>query len=202
MSKTVKKKTQRVEKEQRVTRTMTIGDVVQKYPALTEVLLDNGIHCVGCGAAYYETLEQGFMGHGLSTEDVDRIVKEMNEYLDEQGIPEPTTGTNNQQLQITQKASDKLKQLLEEKKKESWGLRVCIMPGGCSGMSYGLDFEKEPESDDIVVETHGVKLFVDAESDSMLRGAVIDYVDALQGAGFKISNPNAKKTCGCGQSFG
>ena len=76
------------------------------------------------------------------------------------------------------------------------------MPGGCSGMSYGLDFEKEPESDDIVVETHGVKLFVDAESDSMLRGAVIDYVDALQGAGFKISNPNAKKTCGCGQSFG
>lgn len=194
-------KTRKAEQEYEplVTKNMTIGDVVSKYPALAEILMDNGVHCIGCGGAFMETIEQGFKGHGMSDEEVNRIVQEMNDSLKEQGVQgEPTT----EGVTITKKAAKKLKELLHEKKKETWGLRVEVTRGGCAGMSYGLDFEKKETKEDVVIEQEGVKLFIDQESYPMVKGATIDYVDALQGAGFKISNPNAHKTCGCGQSFG
>ncbi|MBI4140092.1 iron-sulfur cluster assembly accessory protein [Candidatus Woesearchaeota archaeon] len=194
-------KTQKVKQqlEPLVTKNMTIGDVVSKYPALAEILMDNGVHCIGCGGAFMETIEQGFKSHGMSDEEVNRIVQEMNESLEEQGVQEEPTAEG---VTITKKAAKKLKELLHEKKKETWGLRVEVTPGGCAGYSYGLDFEKKETKEDVVIEQEGVKLFIDQESYPMVKGATIDYVDALQGAGFKISNPNAHKTCGCGQSFG
>ena len=77
-----------------------------------------------------------------------------------------------------------------------------VVAGGCSGYQYLLDFESAPTENDAVVEQHGLKLFIDSASHSMLKGVRIDYVDGLQGAGFKIENPNAKHECGCGKSFG
>jgi len=184
--------------QQLITKDMTIGDVVSKYPAIAEILLDNGVHCIGCGGAFMETIEQGFKGHGMDDTEVERIVQEMNDSLKEQGVHDspPAEG-----ITITKKAAKKLKELLHEKKKETWGLRVEVTPGGCAGYSYGMDIEKKEKSNDTVVEQEGVKLFIDSESYPLIKGATIDYVDALQGAGFKISNPNATKSCGCGQSF-
>ena len=80
-------------------------------------------------------------------------------------------------------------------------LRVAVRPGGCSGFSYEMFFDTEVASDDAVTEAGGVKVVIDPASHQMLKGATLDYKDALQGAGFSINNPNAERSCGCGQSF-
>jgi iron-sulfur cluster assembly accessory protein len=82
-----------------------------------------------------------------------------------------------------------------------YGVRVGVVGGGCSGFQYSMDFENAEREGDTVVEREGVKLYVDAMSAMYLQGVTIDYVVGLQGAGFKFVNPNAKNTCGCGQSF-
>ncbi|MBI4919210.1 iron-sulfur cluster insertion protein ErpA [archaeon] len=131
----------------------------------------------------------------MSDEEVDELVKQLNE-----AIPKEAGGSSESVI-VTEKAAEKLKVILKEQKKEGHGLRIAVMPGGCSGFQYAFDFEKEQQDKDTVIEVEGVKFFVDSDSMKLLKGAKIDYVDSLQGAGFKISNPNAKGTCGCGQSF-
>lgn len=81
------------------------------------------------------------------------------------------------------------------------GLRVAVLPGGCSGFQYGLNIEDEPQEDDEIFETHGIKLFVDPFSGQYLDGVEIDYVTTMMGAGFTFKNPNASGGCGCGSSF-
>jgi iron-sulfur cluster assembly accessory protein len=81
------------------------------------------------------------------------------------------------------------------------GLRVFVSGGGCSGLQYGMAFETTGEEDDVVFESAGVPVFVDPVSIMYLQGATIDYADSLMGGGFKIENPNAVSSCGCGSSF-
>lgn len=81
------------------------------------------------------------------------------------------------------------------------GLRVAVLPGGCSGFQYGLNIEEEPENDDEIFETSGVKIFVDPFSAQYLEGVEIDYVTSMMGSGFSFRNPNAAGGCGCGSSF-
>ena len=80
------------------------------------------------------------------------------------------------------------------------GLRIFIDKGGCSGLQYGMSFD-DPKAGDEIVERDGVRVLVDASSLSFLRGATVDYCDDLTGTGFRIQNPNARRTCGCGTSF-
>ncbi|HIH43132.1 TPA: iron-sulfur cluster insertion protein ErpA [Candidatus Woesearchaeota archaeon] len=108
----------------------------------------------------------------------------------------------NAAVNITQKAADKVMQIIQQKKKEGYGLRLGIVEGGCSGFEYSIVLDDKTNDDDTVVEQKGVKVFVDNKSMEFLRGSLIDYVDTMQGAGFKISNPNAQHSCGCGNSFG
>lgn len=103
---------------------------------------------------------------------------------------------------ITEGAGTKVKSLLESEGKQDYGLRVHVTGGGCHGFQYGMAFEEKPNEDDQVLEYHGVKLFVDPQSAMLMNGAVVDYVEGLEGSGFAIKNPQAKTTCGCGQSFG
>jgi iron-sulfur cluster assembly protein len=81
------------------------------------------------------------------------------------------------------------------------GLRVAVLPGGCSGFQYGLNVEEAPEGDDEVLEQHGIKIFVDPFSAQYLEGVEIDYVTSMMGSGFSFRNPNASGGCGCGSSF-
>ena len=81
------------------------------------------------------------------------------------------------------------------------GLRVSVVGGGCSGYQYNLDFEREPREGDTLIQFDGLAVFIDPVSAGYLRGTVIDFVTGLNGAGFKFSNPNARRTCGCGSSF-
>jgi len=84
---------------------------------------------------------------------------------------------------------------------ESFGLRVAVMGGGCSGFQYALDFEQEARETDAVMEIEGLKVYVDPVSARYLEGVTIDYVFGMHGAGFKFDNPRASGTCGCGSSF-
>jgi iron-sulfur cluster assembly protein len=81
------------------------------------------------------------------------------------------------------------------------GLRVAVVGGGCSGLSYKLDFQKEPQPQDKVFEQDGVKIFIDPKSFLYLKGLTLDYSSGLNGTGFTFKNPNASKSCGCGTSF-
>lgn len=104
-------------------------------------------------------------------------------------------------ITMTEKAVAKVKTLLAAEGKPSFGLRLKVVGGGCSGMSYAMDFEEAPAPTDAVYETGGVKLFVDPQSEQYVAGAEVDYTEALTGAGFTIKNPTAKGSCGCGHSF-
>ncbi len=104
-------------------------------------------------------------------------------------------------LQLTDQAVAKVKQLLAAENKEGYGLRVAVQGGGCSGFQYGLTWENEQHDNDTLLEFDGLKVYVDAMSALYVEDVKIDYVDGLQGSGFKIENPNATGTCGCGSSF-
>lgn len=102
---------------------------------------------------------------------------------------------------LTPTAAEKLQALLREKNLTAYGLRVFVAGGGCSGMQYGMAFDAQPRETDYVFETEGIRLFVDPVSMMYIAGSQIDYVDSLMGGGFRIDNPNAVATCGCGHSF-
>ncbi len=103
---------------------------------------------------------------------------------------------------LTKVAAEKVQQLQTRDSREDFGLRVKVIGGGCSGLQYQLMFEAESGDWDQESVQNGVRLLVDSKSAVYLAGATVDYVDDLTGSGFKINNPNATSTCGCGQSFG
>ena len=175
-----------------ITKDMTISEVIEKYPSTIETLLMTGVHCIGCHVSYFETLEQGMKGHGMSDEEVDEVINEMNNVIKNEKLNE------NEDFKITEKASIKIKEVLKDKQ----GLRVEVIPGGCSGYMYNITTEDKINNEDKVINEGNVKVIIDKESFDLLKGSKLDYVDSLQGAGFKIHNPNAKSTCGCGNSFG
>jgi iron-sulfur cluster assembly protein len=114
-----------------------------------------------------------------------------------------STETVTKEITITQKAANQIKRVKEENSiPESYGLRVGVKGGGCSGLTYTLGFDAEPREGDSVIEELSVKLFVDGKSMFYLLGTELDFSDGLNGKGFVFNNPNAAKTCGCGNSFG
>lgn len=106
-------------------------------------------------------------------------------------------------IDLTAAATEKVKEFMRQEKVDSdvAGLRVSVLPGGCSGFQYGLNIEEEPQEDDFVVLHEGVRVFVDAFSAQYLSGLSIDYRETFQGSGFAFENPNATGGCGCGSSF-
>jgi len=103
-------------------------------------------------------------------------------------------------MTITEKATEKIKAILASQNKEGQGLRVKVVGGGCSGLQYKLDLDTQREGDKIF-EQDGIKVFVDLKSFLYLHGTELDYTESLTGSGFTFRNPNAKMSCGCGQSF-
>ncbi|MGI9032926.1 MAG: iron-sulfur cluster insertion protein ErpA [Acidimicrobiales bacterium] len=112
-----------------------------------------------------------------------------------------TTITATPVIDVTEPASAKVKELLAAEGNDELALRVAVRPGGCSGFSYEMFFDSEFADDDAISDANGVRVVVDASSAPYLKGASLDYKDGLQGAGFAINNPNATRSCGCGQSF-
>jgi len=111
--------------------------------------------------------------------------------------------TNVEEIILTENAAQAVKDLLSKRdlQDESYGLRVFVQGGGCSGFQYGMALDNRVLENDLVSEFFGVKVLVDEMSLNYLKGATVDYVDEIMGSGFKIENPNAVSSCGCGSSF-
>lgn len=182
--------------KEEITKEMIISDILGKFPhksqKLAQEITNAGLHCVGCGAATYETLEAGMLGHGMSEEDVERLVERLNEILGEELDLDTIT--------LTKRAAQKFRSICEEEGCPKAALRFSDRPGGCSGFEYVLDFSDAAEENDAVFHSNGVEIHVDLDSLPRLLGCEIDFQDGLNGSGFKISNPNAKGSCGCGSS--
>lgn len=176
---------------------MTIDEILSSHPEksqkLAATLSASGLQCVGCGAATYETLEAGVLGHGMSLDDLDRILGALNAVLSESG-GDPLT------ISMTEKAAERFKKILKEEGKEGYSLRFGDQPGGCGGYEYVLDFSKEKQEDDEIFESCGIEIHVNKKILHRLLGCQIDYSDGLKTSGFKISNPNVKGSCSCGKS--
>jgi iron-sulfur cluster assembly accessory protein len=104
-------------------------------------------------------------------------------------------------IQLTDTAATKVKEIMTQQDPSPKALRVAVVGGGCSGFSYHMAFDNQENSTDNVYDFEGVKVLVDQMSEMYLEGVQIDYIETLEGAGFKFNNPNVKSTCGCGSSF-
>ena len=104
-------------------------------------------------------------------------------------------------ITLTTAAADKVKSALKIEKKEGYHLRMSVKGGGCSGMTYKMSFDNKQEEFDKVFDSQGIKILCDLQSWMYLKGTNVEYSDDMLNGGFKISNPNAERTCGCGTSF-
>jgi len=104
-------------------------------------------------------------------------------------------------ITLTANAVEKAKEILKQEQKDNWGLRVGLKQGGCSGFSYVLGIDEKALDQDSIIEVDGLKVFVNSTYKDLLEGVELDYINDLNGAGFKFSNPNASRSCGCGNSF-
>ena len=180
-----------------IDRQMTISDIISKFPAksqkLPQAMTNAGLHCTSCSAATWETLEAGMLGHGMGENQIERLVAELNQILAEE--------INMEAISVTKLAAEKFRLFAtQEGFSENACLRFGDMAGGCGGFQYLLDFCEKPDADDATFDSEGVVVCVKKNLVGRPLGCVIDYVDGLNGSGFKISNPNVKSSCGCGQS--
>lgn len=181
-----------------ITREMTIEEIFKQFPnkgqKLAQEMTNAGLQCVGCSAATWETLEAGMYGHGMDDTAIEDLLSKLNKILAEEEDLSTIT--------ITEKAAKKYLEILKEEGKEGWGIRFAEKAAGCSGFQYCLDYSEKPQPGDLVLESQGIQIHIHHKSTERLMGCVIDYVDGLNGAGFKITNPNVKSSCGCGTSHG
>lgn len=192
-----------MKQNQKITKDMVISDILvqnsEKAPILAEIMIDYGIHCIGCGAASFETLEQGVLSHGFSEDELEKLVESLNNAVKdskkfEKDIEDFT-------LNLTESAVYKIKELMKKEKKENYLLRISVVGGGCSGFMYDMEITNKHAPSDFRMEYKGINIAIDKNSLEYLSGAEIDFIDTLNETGFKFNNPNAQKSCGCGKSF-
>lgn len=182
----------------RVHRQMTIEEILSMFPhkahKLSQEITNAGLHCVGCHAATWETLEAGMLGHGMSEDQINELTRRLNALLDEESDPQTIT--------MTERAAKKFLDILKEEGKEGWGVRFSEKMAGCSGFEYALDYSEKPLEGDLIFVSSGVSIHIQEAILPRLLGSEIDYVDGLRGSGFKVTNPNVRSSCGCGHSHG
>ena len=182
--------------EKKITRQMTIEEILGMFPykaqRLSQEITNAGLHCVGCHAAVWETLEAGMYTHGKTDEQIDELVRRLNALLEEE--------VDTTSISITSRAAAKFLEILSEEEKQGWGMRFSEEMAGCNGFEYVLDFSEAADSDDQTFVSNGIEIHVKKGMLARLLGSEIDYVEGLRGSGFKISNPNVKSACGCGTS--
>lgn len=180
----------------KINRQMTIEDILGMFPykaqRLSQEITNAGLHCVGCHAAVWETLEAGMITHGKTDAQIDELVRRLNALLDEE--------VDTTSIRITSRGAAKFLEILSEEGKQGWGMRFAEEMAGCNGFEYVLDFSEKAEADDKTFESHGIEIHVKKAMLPRLLGSEIDYVEGLRGSGFKISNPNVRSSCGCGTS--
>lgn len=180
----------------KISRQMTIEEILGMFPykaqRLSQEITNAGLHCVGCHAAVWETLEAGMYTHGKNEAQIEELVRRLNNLLEEE--------IDVTSIRITPRGAAKFLEILSEEGKQGWGMRFAEEMAGCNGFEYVLDFSEKAEADDKTFESNGIEIHVKKGMLSRLLGSEIDYVEGLRGSGFKISNPNVRSSCGCGTS--
>lgn len=181
---------------ERIHMRMTIEEILSLFPhkaeRLSQEITQAGLHCIGCQAATWETLEAGMLGHGMSYDAIHRLVDRLNKLLLEE--------TDLSTISITPRAAKKYLHILQEEGKQGWGIRFSEKMAGCSGFEYILDYSERPKENDEIFTVEGIQIHVDKKDLKKLLGSEIDYIDGLQNSGFKITNPNVRASCSCGTS--
>lgn len=170
-----------------ITEKTSLGEIIDKYPGAVGVLRSFDVK-LGCsGADVFDSI-----GTVAKTQDIDAVslLKKLNNLKITEEHSDSVT------ISLTDVAAKKMKEMIPPGGK---GLRFGVTAGGCAGYTYSMEFDDRKETD-VATEDKGLKIFVDRVSASKVNGVVIDYVESLQASGFKINNPNAKATCGCGKS--
>jgi iron-sulfur cluster assembly protein len=174
---------------------MTIGEVVGMYPDAADILMGYGLHCVGCHANAFETVEQGVMGHGYSEEDLENLMEDINEaYEDEQEgaerkpIPKEA---DDMEIEVTEKAQAQIEKIVQDEKKEGMTLRIDAQSVGPK-LKYSMNFMKPEETtkSDKGFSFGKIKIVIDKKLYKKLNGLEIDYIKEEKRAGFKMNNPN------------
>lgn len=182
--------------QKKITRQMTIEEILGMFPykaqRLSQEITNAGLHCVGCHAAVWETLEAGMYSHGKNEAQIEELVRRLNNLLEEE--------IDLTSIHITPRGAAKFLEILSEEGKQGWGMRFAEEMAGCNGFEYILDFSEKAEENDKVFESNGIEIHVKKAMLPRLLGSEIDYVEGLRGSGFKISNPNVRSSCGCGSS--
>ncbi len=116
--------------------------------------------------------------------------------------PSQKSAHHKETLTMTHEAAEYIADLLARENKKNWGLKIEVIPGGCAGYKYFMQFQEKAEAGEKTFEFHGVKIFLSLMSVGFLKGSAIEFVKSLEATGLKINNPNMTSTCGCGKSFG
>lgn len=195
-----KKSSKAAPKQPRITRAMTISQVLEVHPKAADIMQQFGLHCFGCSINVLETLEQGIIGHGMPqstlTELLDALNSDLTQFhkdLKEKGIS------------LSEKAALKIVEIAQMEGRKQYGVRTKMLEGSgcCKSATYSMDFENAAnKGDKILGFHHGVTLFIDKDSFQKMRGSTIDYIVSYEAEGFKIENPNmeanaGKDGCGC-----
>lgn len=183
-------------KPSKISRLMTIEQILGLFPykaqKLSQEITNAGLHCVGCHAAVWETLEGGMFGHGKTDAQIDELVNRLNLLLEEK--------IDLSSITITARGAAKFIEILSDEGKQGWGMRFSEEMAGCNGFEYVLDISEKAEEDDQCFLSNGIEIHVKKPLLTRLLGSEIDYVEGLRNSGFKISNPNTSSSCGCGTS--
>jgi iron-sulfur cluster assembly accessory protein len=158
---------------------MIIGDVVMAFPQAVSIMLRYGLHCVGCHASEFDTLEDGARGHGMSDEEIVGMISEINIAINKRI----------EDIEMTDLAVAKVKELRsQEAGKEDWPLRIVVnVQNGV--FVYDMDFAQQKQ-EDVILVCQDLKVAVDQNSFPLLKGSTIDYIETLSASGFRIKNPN------------
>jgi len=181
-----------------VTKNMVIQQVFDSNPGksqkLAQIMSNAGINCVGCSASTDETIEQGMISHGLSLQEVEVVVTNLNKAITDKTTSNETE--TKEGVTVSNFAAVKVKGF---RKAPGDMFKITLNEGSC-GFTYGFKFKNKRDDDEVEYESNGVKILINKSDVPKLKGMELDFVDGMQGAGFKILNPNVKGSCGCGSS--
>lgn len=181
-----------------------LGDIL-RYPQFVDILQEAGLQLLGCSLPLDMSLKRFFKTQGFSSDLLDESLAKINETIEELYV-ELDSAEINGAITITDYAADKINSYLESKGKSNsqHGLRITVVPGGCSGYQYYLKIDEPRPEWDTVFDNNSAKVIVAKADIPVLKDAVLDFQESLMvgGGGFMIDNPNAKSTCACGKSFG
>ncbi len=173
--------------EERITKDTIISEAIRISPDAANLLFEEGIHCVGCGVSGFESIEEGLSVHGKTDEEVEELVKRMND-----AIPKKVSFGK---MFITEKAIKALKEMLSETDDEN-SIRIAVTDG-CGGFEYDFSMVKSGEEGDVTITENDLTIHIEKKSEKLLVGATLDFVDTPRGSGFHIDNPNTSKGTDC-----